>query len=275
MKKLLSIAGVLLVLFSGCTTIELNEEEAFDVKRTISPEYIESAGYDVQKVAIPTTDSLLLNGWYIHRKEASSTVLYCGGNGFVMVTAFSVISAFMNRNVNVLVYDYRGYGENPGYPSVAGLRIDGMGAYDFLVKQKRVNPDSLIIYGHSLGSFIAGTIAGARPAAGIILECPITDAADWTGRLVPWFLKPFVRFDIDPVLNENSNVDILSRIDLPLLLLAGTDDQVTPPEMADKLYEVSVSQEKRLVLIPGGGHNDLPQKKEYAEALKHFFESVF
>ncbi len=268
-------AVVLLTLFlSSCTTIKLTEKDAFDVKRTISADHFKETIFKLEEVQIPTADSLKLSGWFIKNPTATATVLYFGGNGFLMVTSFYIIKAIIDQNVNMLVFDYRGYGQNDGVPSVAGLKSDGLAAYDFLIHEKQVIPQKLIIHGHSLGSFIASFVASERSAAGLVLECPVTDAKDWTGRLVPWFLKPLVRFEIEPPLLENSNVKRLSAIETPLLILAGGNDQITPPGMAEKLFNVAKSSDKQLKIIPEGGHNDLPQREEYGAALSGFYERI-
>lgn len=266
---------LLSLLISSCTTIKLTEKEAFDVKRTIGPDYFKSHGFEFEAVQIQTADGLSLSGWFIKNPAATGTVVYFGGNGFVMVTSFHIIKAIIDQNVNLLVFDYRGYGQNDGTPSVAGLKVDGLAAYDFLVRKKQIIPEKLIIHGHSLGSFIASFVASERAAAGLVLECPVTDAKDWTGRLVPWFLKPLVKFEIDPALLENSNVKRLANIETPLLILTGDNDQITPPGMAEKLFQVAKSSDKALKIIPDGGHNDLPQRDEYKTALAKFYEKIF
>ncbi|MCI0495951.1 lysophospholipase [candidate division KSB1 bacterium] len=264
-----------LLLLLSCTTIKLTEKEAFNVKRTISPEYFENTIFKLEKVSIPSGDRLLLTGWFIKNDSATGTVLYYGGNGFVMAISYDIIKSIIDQNVDLLVFDYRGYGENAGTPTVPGLKTDGLAAYDFLVQEKKIDPKRLIIHGHSMGSFIAAYVADNREAAGLVLECPITDAKDWTGMLVPWFLKPFVKFEIELSLLENSNVARITSIEKPLLIFAGDKDQVTPSKMAEKLFEAAKSTDKKLVIIENGGHNDLPQRSEYTNALKEFYSRIF
>jgi uncharacterized protein len=262
-------------LFVGCTKIELTEKDAFDVKRTIDAQWFRDRAYGFETVKFKSGDSLALNGWFIRHPQARGTVLYCGGNGFVMVTSYHIIRSIIEQRVNLLVFDYRGYGENPGKPSVKGLQLDAIGAYEFLTGERNVSPESLVIQGHSLGSYTATFLADTKPAKGLVLESPVTDAKDWTGRLVPWFLKPFIKFDIDAVLLENSNPNRLAEMQLPLLIIAGEDDQVTPASMAESLYDISGSDPKDLVIIENGGHNDLPTKQKYLQALDQFYATVF
>lgn len=275
MVKILSTVLLFSLFVTSCTTIKLTEKEAFNIKRTISPAYFENKPYEFEEIEFVSGDSLKLNGWFIKNPSADGTVLYYGGNGFVMVISYDIIKSIIDQNVNLLVFDYRGYGENSGIATVAGLKTDGLAAYDFLVEEKQIDPDKLIIHGHSMGSFIASFVASQKEAAGLVLECPITDAKDWTGMLVPWFLKPFVKFDIEPALLENSNLERLSTIEKPLLVIAGDDDQITPPGMAEKLFETAKSQDKRILIIDNGGHNDLPTREEYKNALNEFYPKIF
>lgn len=241
----------------------------------ISPAYFAGSAYDIEEIDFFSGDTLLLDGWYIKQDSSIGTVLYFGGNGFVMVTSFHIINSIIEQNVDLMIFDYRGYGKNPGNPTVAGLREDGLAACDFLTRERGVDAKKLILHGHSLGSFVAFYVAEERDAAGLVLESPVTDVKDWTGRLVPWLLKPFVRFDIDPVLKENNNIERLSGLDIPLLIVTGKSDQITPAGMAEKLYEKAASGKKDLVVIENGGHNDLPQRAEYRAALQHFYQAVF
>ena len=275
MKTRLILFLSISLLMLSCTTIRLTEKDAFDVKRTISPDFFMNSNFELEKVAIPSSDNLNLTGWFIRSNSAIGTVLYYGGNGFVMVISHDIINSIIDQNVNLLVFDYRGYGENPGAPTVAGLEEDGLAAYDFLIQQKQIDPQKLILHGHSLGSFIASYVASEREAAGLVLECPITDAKDWTGMLVPWFLKPFVKFEIEPALLENSNVKRLATIEKPLLIFAGGNDQITPPKMAESLFNVATSKDRELLIIENGGHNDLPQRDEYKSALNKFYGRIF
>jgi esterase/lipase len=191
-----------------------------------------------------------------------------------MVTSYHIIKSIIDQYVNLLVFDYRGYGENPGSPTVSGLKTDGLAAHDFLINEKQIDPQKLIIHGHSMGGTIASYVASERQAAGLVLECPITDTKDWTGMLVPWFLKPFVKFEIEPSLLENSNINRLSMIEKALLIFAGSNDQVTPSRMAEKLFETAKSGDKQLKIIENGGHNDMPQRNEYRKALNEFYKKI-
>ncbi|MBD3374842.1 alpha/beta hydrolase, partial [candidate division KSB1 bacterium] len=60
----------------------------------------------------------------------------------------------------------------------------------------------------------------------------------------------------------------------PLLIVTGNSDQITPPGMAEKLYDKAAAGDKELVIIENGGHNDLPQRNEYTTALRRFYQEI-
>ena len=116
-------------------------------------------------------------------------------------------------------------------------------------------------------TLLAGWLVVRSSVDGYVLESPISNVSDWTGGLVPFLLKPFIRFDIDPVLARENNIGRVANIRSPLLIIAGERDEITPVRMVETLYEASGSASRQKIRIPEDGHNDLPVYEEYAEAL--------
>jgi len=263
----------LLVFIASCTTIEINEEDVFDIKRTIHPETFSTRPYHAEEIQIPTNDSIFLEAWYIRQPGAQNTVLYFGGNGFIMETSRQIIFSILEQQVNLLVFNYRGYGINPGIPSVEGLKKDGLAIYDFLINEKHIDPTNLILHGHSMGSFIATYVSNKRKTKSLVLESPITDLNDWTKTAIPWFLKPFVQFKFDSTLVQYSNLEQIKQISRPLLILTGKKDKITPPALSHRLFANASVENKQLLIIDDGGHNDLPGKHVYQSAIRNFYHT--
>jgi len=271
MKRLILIT-VTLFLLQSCTTIDITEKDAFDVKRTINADFFNEHPYNLEKTSF-TSDGNSLEAWHITKPGNNKTILYFGGNGFLMQTAPHIIPNLIKNKVNLLVFNYRGYGSNSGDPSIAGIKQDGVAAYRFLTEEKGLDPQNIVIHGHSLGSMVATYVVSKYETSGLVLESPVTNARDMADRLVPWFLSIFVKFDIEDTLKEDSNLDRIREVDIPVLFVAGEEDKITPPEMAEVLYE-KASQEKYLKIIEDGGHNDLPGKESYRQALAKFYRSL-
>ncbi|MGC9312473.1 MAG: alpha/beta hydrolase [Sediminispirochaetaceae bacterium] len=272
-KSLSSVLALALILAS-CTNIDIREEDAFDVKRTIDPRYFESSDYSLEEIRFAAADGLELEGWFISRAGNERTVLFIGGNGFVIAASYYIITSIIEQDVDLMVFNFRGYGTNPGSPTVEGVKADVEGAYRYLTEQRGVPPAELILHGHSLGSILAAGAANRHPVAAVVLESPLTDAKDLTSRLVPWILKPFVRFTVDPALLTVSNYEEVPKITVPVLFITGGADNVTPQEMAEELYDAAETDDKRLHILQGGGHNDLPEREDYRKLLREFYHNA-
>jgi hypothetical protein len=260
------VIGLALASSLGCTTIEIAEQDAFDVKKVVTAEMLARGGVDRVELRIPTDDGVELSAWWLRRPDARAHVVVYGGNGFLMVTSHALIEALLELPVDVLMFDYRGYGRSPGRPSVAALRRDALAVFDHAVDHLNAEPDRTILHGHSMGSFVALHVAERRQPAAIVLENPVTSVEDLVGGLVPWFLDPLVRFDIAEPLRDANNVERMREDGPPVLIFGGGDDDIAPIRMARKLEDAAPPGRARLVEIEDGGHNDLPEDPRFAAA---------
>lgn len=272
MIKNLSIILTITILLSviSCTTIEITESDAFDAHRTITPATFDVNAFNFQQHTIETEDGESLDAWFLQRDDAVATVLYLGGNGFLMVKSRPLIQAYATLPVNLLLIDYRGYGLSSGDPTVKGVQEDARSAYRFITSDAVPQTDKIFVHGHSIGSFLSALITEENSVDGYILESPVTDVNQWTKRLVPWIMRPFIRFQIDEDVKAQSNSEKVASITTPLLIMSGTADDVTPIRMAEELYEKSFSTQKKIVKISGGGHNNLPNTTIYRQSLREF-----
>ena len=261
----------LIIFFAGCTTIEIKEKDAFDAHRTITPAEFHVPGYTLHEQSLVTSDGEQLDSWFIEHENAKATVIFLGGNGFLMVKSRQLIDAYTTIPVNILLFDYRGYGMSSGAPSIAGIQEDARAAFAFIDQHESLTELPVYVHGHSMGSLLAGWLADNLRVDGYVLESPITSADDWTSGLVPRLFRPFVRFDVADAIREHDNLARVSRVSAPLLLIGSENDGITPFRMAESLYDVSVSEQKSLVNISNGNHNDLPRFTEYRNALKAFY----
>lgn len=269
---LISFMGLFMHL--SCTTIRIEERDAFDAKQTITIDVLRENNIRVQEVTFNSDDQSTLQGWFLQHPEARGTVLYFGGNGYLLAIAYDILMANYHQKLNVFSFDYRGYGQSSGEPSIAGLKRDALAAYEVVTEQLGISYDQLILHGHSLGSFFALYISTQKEVKAVVLESPVSDVEDWTDQLVPFLLKPFVRFEIDEALKNESNLEQAKRLKKPVLIITGKDDKITPLEMSESLLQAAVSKHKRLVIVENGGHNDLPKKPEYLDALADFYSST-
>lgn len=219
-----------------------------DVRRTPG-----DVGLKYEEVWLPVGgSSALLNGWWLESADVrGATFLFLHGNDLNIGGNVEHVARLQRLGLNVLAIDYRGYGKSGGgFPSEMQVYEDADAAWNYLVQQRGVDPRQLFIYGHSLGGAIAIELALRHPeAAGLIVESTFTSMPDMA-ETVYWM------FPTDWLLNQRFDaVAKMPRLRLPVLLIHGTADAEVPYRMSKRLFEATGGP-KRLVLIPGGGHED-------------------
>ncbi len=272
------LAGLLLSIFAlggavACTTIRIDEEDAFDRKRTVNLGAIRARGVEVTETRLEVEPGLELDVRHFEPPEARATVLFFGGNGFLMVTAHDWVETLLAQDVGILMFDYRGYGQSGGQPSVSALKADALRVYEFATQERGIDRAHLILHGHSMGTLAATWVATQRPAAALVLESPLTNVEALLDHLTPWLVDLFVSFEVDPSLEAENNEARVAEVETRVLILVGEDDKVTPKVMAEDLH-AAAPEGSRLVVIPGHGHNDLPSTTPYRDAYRTLVGSL-
>jgi len=198
---------------------------------------------------IPTEDGESISSFYVRSDSSSKTFIYFHGNAGNASGRLSAAVSLANLNANVLLVEYRGYGLSTGSPSEAGIYMDGRAAIKFLTKDLGINPESVFLYGRSLGSAVAVEVAHDLPFAGLILITPIASGKQVAehagyGPLVSLIGNPF------------NNLEKITTVDLPILIIHGDRDEVLPIEMGEALNEAAPNRSE-LVIISGAGHNNI------------------
>ncbi len=199
-------------------------------------------------VRLHTADGLELGAWHVPAPDGGMTVLVTNGNGGNRWGRAPLAAALAARGLGVLLFDYRGYGGNPGRPSEDGLARDAEAARAYLVEQAGVPPERLLYFGESLGTAVATRLAAAHPPAGLVLRSPFVDLAS-VGRIHYPFLP------VRALLRDRHPVaDLLARIDVPTTVVYGTADRLVPPAQSLAVAEAAAGP-TRVVRVDGAGHN--------------------
>jgi fermentation-respiration switch protein FrsA (DUF1100 family) len=170
--------------------------------------------------------------------------------------------------VNLLAFDYRGFGESGGSPSEQGVYTDAVAAYDYLRTVRGVPAERIIIFGHSLGSGVATELATRVPAAGLVLEGAFTSVVDRGQELYPWLPVRLI------ARNRFESIAKIDRVAMPKLLLHSPADSVIPIAHGEALL-ARAPEPKRLVEVRGG-HEEafLVDRATYYGAIAEFIRAV-
>lgn len=222
---------------------------------------------DVEEVAFDTADGLRLPGWLfrVSAADQAPTIIVFNGNAGNRAYRVPLATALRRIGLQVLLFDYRGYGGNPGSPTEQGLAMDARAAREFLITRRHVDSWSLVYFGESLGTGVAVELASEHPPAALILRSPYTSMADVGQHHYRWLpVRHLLRDRYD-------SLALIPRVKTRLLVIAGEHDRVVPAEFSRRLFEAA-PQPKAFVSVPRADHNDdeLLEGKTVIEAITKF-----
>ena len=223
----------------------------------------------VTPVTFQTSDNLSLNGWFITPIAAPRyTVIVFNGNAGNRAYRAPLAHALSDKGAAVFLFDYRGYGGNPGSPTEAGLKMDARAARDYVSRRPDVDPARLVYFGESLGAAVAARLAVDHRPAALILRSPFTSAAD-VARVhygipgVRWLLR-----------DQFTTLAVIGGVRTPLFVIAGDRDRIVPADQSRRLYDAA-GEPKKLLIIREADHNDasLQDGRPMIDAILQFLDA--
>jgi len=224
-------------------------------------------GLIYESVGLVTSDEIHLDGWFIPAKEARGTILFFHGNAGNISHRLDSLLLFNKLQFNVLIFDYRGYGRSMGKPSEPGTYRDAEAAWQYLVKQRGTSPETIILFGRSLGSAVATQLATIHTPGALLIESGFTSIPELGAQLYPFL--PVQKLS---KLHYNTRKR-LQKISCPVLIVHSPNDEIIPFSHGRALYDAAGKPKSFLQLR--GGHNDgfLVTGKMYSDGLEKFFDS--
>lgn len=211
----------------------------------------------VHSVRIAVSDQVSLGGKLFLAGPTAPLVLFFHGNGEIASDYDTIASFYTEIGLSLLVVDYRGYGTSDGTPTATALVRDAVAVFerlDEVLTAHEIKPVGLYVMGRSLGSAPALEVAlrAGDSLAGLILESAFAYTLPLIERI--GFLQlPDAYEERDGF----GNLEKIDRVRLPTLIIHGERDWIIPIGDARALFEASPAPEKKLVKVPGAGHNDL------------------
>ena len=228
-----------------------------------------SIDLDYDEIRLITGDRINLSAWYIPADNSRGTLLFCHGNAGNISHRLDSIRIFHELGLDVLIFDYRGYGQSDGKPSEDGTYLDAQSSWDYLVKTRSFPPHKIILFGRSLGSAVATEIALRNNAGALIVESGFTSIPDLGTRYFPFFPVRFIsRF-------QYSTIDKVTKIGIPKLFIHSRDDDIIPFQHGITLYEKAEHPKDFLEIR--GNHNEgfLMTGNDYIKGLDDFISKYF
>lgn len=237
------------------------------------------AGLEYKELTLKTTDGVEISAWHIPADNARGLLIFCHGNAGNISHRVDSIGIFHRLGLDVLIFDYRGYGRSGGSPDEEGTYLDAEAAWDYAVDELKVEPDRIILFGRSLGAAVAaelavrkagaggaGTSKGPSPPAGLILESSFTSVPDLGARFYPFLpVRLLARYKYD-------TINKVKELSVPTLVIHSLEDEIAPYEHGRRIFAAAAGPKEFLQI--SGGHNDgfYAFGDVYEDGIKRFLD---
>jgi fermentation-respiration switch protein FrsA (DUF1100 family) len=204
-----------------------------------------------EEVTFTTEDGLVLHGWFVPPATMPPrfTVIVFNGNAGNRSMRAPLASALAEQGVATFLFDYRGFGDNPGRPSESGLTLDARAARIYVAGRPDVDSTRVVYFGESLGGAVAVRLATEASPLALVLRSPFSSLTDIGRHHYPYLPVRWMLKDRYP------SIDLVPRLTSPILIIAGDRDGVIPMKQSQRLFDAA-PEPKRLVTIEGADHND-------------------
>lgn len=220
---------------------------------------------------------LRLHGWWMPAQGgARATVVHAHGNSGNVSLHAPQVSWLTAAGLNVLTFDYRGFGQSEGVPSLSGIVADTRAA---IARARGLDSTlPIVLLGQSLGG--ATAIRAAADAQEEVVRFLVLDSAFASYRgivrdtvqlgvlaLIPLYVVPSLPGRVsDPV-------SVMARLRMPVLLLHGESDRVVPIDHSERLHAAATGP-KQLIRIRGGEHLDALSREEVRREVLAAIQAV-
>jgi fermentation-respiration switch protein FrsA (DUF1100 family) len=247
------------------------------------------SGIPFEDVTIPSFDGTRLFGWWLRAGRKAATIVVLHGVKKNRTDVLRAALVLRRAGFNVLLFDGRGHGNSEGRYVTYGFyeRRDVESAIQWLVKEKRINPNRVGLAGESMGAAIALQVAAHNPSVRAVwadspfaslrriaeefirkathLPDAVLNPVLWTAIQVANYRGKFDVHSVDPLA-------LAAKIKCPVYLVHGTADQLIATEHSKCIYE-ALGDQKELWFVEGARHARSIRfvKDQYSERLTSFF----
>lgn len=220
---------------------------------------------DLTDVSVLAHDGLQLSGWYALSRTPSDTsrplVIYFPGTSGHRGYRVGAIEMLARIGCDVLLIDYRGYGDNLGQPSERDQSRDARSVWKFAIDKLHVPAERIVLYGESIGGAVSTRLAwelcrtGTVPG-GLILQATFGSMLDVVSQFFPRWLATIFLVDRYPSIRR------ICEVTCPILAIHGDQDRLIPIEMGRRLFDAAPAQSaggrrKQFLELTGVDHNDI------------------
>lgn len=254
LTSVIRVASVPAVLYAGiCTFMWAKQDELLFVPEREIRATPDQLGLAWEEVTLTSGDGTKLNARFVPAAgEARATVLHCHGNGGNVSYLGRTLALLHEQGMSTLVFDYRGYGKSEGSLADGDLSEDAVyrdadAAWSWLTNEKDVPPESVVLWGQSMGGGVCSWLAKERGGKALVLDSSFTSLND-VGAAIYWWLPVRLLSSFD-----FATVERLPALTQPVLVAHARDDRLVPFAHAERNF-AAIKSRKKLIELKGG-HN--------------------
>lgn len=227
--------------------LKANEENMiFFPNKTVTTTPADS-GWQYRDINIDVGEGIQLTGWGIEgSRDSLPVILFLHGNAGNISSNISAMSVLRSVSSKIYAFDYRGYGNSGGKTSGQTFNKDCKAMLQYLREIEQIPMSGILVYGHSLGSYGAASLADQHPdLAGLVMEAAFTSIPDRAAeiyKILPIHMIMSVKMD---------NLQLMPRIHIPVLFISSKEDKIIPLNHNQTLYEAANSPKLFLQLEKG------------------------
>lgn len=259
---------ILLIAVIACVIIYKSQERAILKGRKMPLAWLPTLEYPHEEFYVEIMENkktVTLNAIMFKATETQNNklVLYYHGNKGNLETVEEYAISFLENGYDILLMDYRGYGKSEGkIDSPEVLLNDALFWFDWI--KTNYNYGEIVVVGKSLGSGLATYVASERKCDKLMLITPYDKLVEVGKNKFPWFpVNFFMKYKIPAI-------TWIEKIDCPIRIVHGTNDETIFPERAEKFYEEAVNKGKdvEITWLKAGKHDNLQMYPQYHYWIK-------
>jgi fermentation-respiration switch protein FrsA (DUF1100 family) len=195
-------------------------------------------------------------------------LLFFHGNAGNISHRLDSIRQFQALGLSVLIIDYRGYGQSEGRTTESGIYRDADAAWRYLIENRGMVANDIVIFGRSLGASVASRLAAQTQPLALIVESSFTSVPDIAQDLYPWLPVHWLSR------LSHATREYVRDVHCPVLVVHSRDDEIIPFHHGETIF--ASANEPRTLLAIRGTHNDafIRDERAYIEGLWAFLSGL-
>ncbi|OJD15614.1 hypothetical protein AJ78_04134 [Emergomyces pasteurianus Ep9510] len=244
--------------------------------RTEVPKPSDFGMHDYEDLRIPTPDGESLAALFIrpsnkrHSKPKFTILMFHGNAGNIGHRLPIAQVLEQSLNCNILMLEYRGYGQSTGTPDEQGLKIDAQTGLDYIRHRAETSETKVLIYGQSIGGAVAIDLTAKNQHRGDIVGLILENTFLSVKKMIP-SVFPAAKYVVRLCHQYWASEDTLPKITkVPILFLSGLKDEIVPPDHMLQLFAICNASTKVWRTFPNGQHNDTVAEPGYFDHIYSF-----